>query len=209
VGALGAIAVALIAVLLPLLFHHRFKTLEKTIADNTKVIESFRDTFAKDLAQIAAIVTDNSKRIDIIMEKYKNLEVFVDDTRYDLALRIARSEGVIGLESPIRPGSAVKITELGCKYLEESGIKKLLAKYDSELTALAETRDISSPRKVERAARYAINTFEGWGKDADKINYYMLKDPDKRIFNIWDIAGIYFRDVLMKRYGMQFPDDDT
>lgn len=186
-------------------WNNRFTTISNIVAGNKKTIEGFRDTIEKGLAQLAALVVDNSDAMALMNEKYNNLEIFVDDKGYQLALRIARAEGLIGLEPPFHLGSPVQITPLGHKYLQESGLNDLLAKYDSEITALAEERGVSSPEDIERAARYAVNTFEGWIEEAEKIDDYMLSHYDRKMFNIWEIGGIRFRDILMDRYGMQFP----
>jgi hypothetical protein len=80
----------------------------------------------------------------------------------------------------------------------------LLDKYEPELTAIAEERGVSDFYELSESARYAVNNFL-WGEEAIKVDQYMLTHPDTPLFDIWQLGGIYFRNILMKKYGIQFP----
>ena len=43
------------------------------------------------------------------------------------------------------------------------------------------------------------------GKRGQKIDTLIFDNPEGEMFDLWEIAAIYFRDMLMEELGMQFP----
>ena len=173
----------------------------EAIAKNTEAIAFIKGRLVASVEGVESQVASNKAEI---LEKYEALENFVDDRNYKVWLIAANAEAVVGLDTPVCNTSPVKITKLGYKFLKDSGINNLLDRHDSEITKMAEERGVSDYYKLSASARYVVNNYE-WGLETEPVDRFMLTHPEAPLFDIWQLAGIHFRDILMKKYGIDFP----
>ena len=138
-----------------------------------------------------------------------NLNGYVDKSLHKRDFRILRIENMLGLKGPLTESSPVALTDLGKAMLHDSGMNALLAKYRSKLTEIFYAENLpASPSEldVEKVARKVVDNYPDFKKvDTKSIDDYMFDHIEGKIFDIWELAGIRFRDMMLEELGMTIP----
>lgn len=151
-------------------------------------------------------------KLDIISynkDAISNLTDYIDDRSHRIELRLVKIEHDVGLPVPFTLDSPACLTKFGKEILRTSGMEAMLARYKTKLMEKVKAENLpASPSayEVERIAIKVINNYPDFDKsDAKLIEDYMYNHPMGMMFDIWDIAGIHFRNMLLEDLGMPVP----
>lgn len=203
------IAMALITILFPILF--------KQLSDEVKTVgegvSSTINEMSERLGDTHRTITSNNEAHTAQLAK--NTDAVVDLTRYidtrfhRNELRLIRIETVGELLVPYTVESPMRLSEFGISLLKESGMEVMILNHKSALIKLARDQDPNSIPEADEVAKSVIDEFK-WSEvcDPDPVENYMDNHPIGRMFDIYEIGAVYFRDILMEELGMEYPTKD-
>ncbi len=192
------VAVGFAAIVLPITFNQLSKRLDN-VGDLVKAV---RADMGNNYNRLQDSISGNKDAIT-------DLTSYVDKQIHNKELRIIRIEDFVKLKRPLSTSSPVAITDFGKEMLHESGMNTLLAKYKPELTKIFHAKNLpTSPTAldVEEVARDVIDNYPSFKEeDTRSIDKYMFSHIEGRIFDIWEIAAIRFRNMILEDLGMPVP----
>jgi hypothetical protein len=157
-------------------------------------------------------LTSTDERIERTLDKnLGELQIGVGDIAREVKSidrRVLRIETNFGL-SPLVSGSPLKLTEVGEKILNESGIKEAADTSRENLLEAIKGKHPESAYDVQKITRHIFQNI-AWSPHVVKsIKEYSYQSGQWGLSDILDVGAIYFRDIALKEFGYEVKDVDA
>lgn len=149
----------------------------------------------------------------LLSARISDISKYADSQFSRIENRFIRIEDKISLERPLtKPmtsSSPIAITDFGHGMLNKSGMGDLLAKYQTKLIEKAKRKGLSklsTPADIDEVTKELFDDYEGFkDEDTKVIDNYIYEHCEGKMFNIWEIGAIRFRDIVLEYFGKPVP----
>jgi len=185
----------------------RYKTDIKVDVDTRVVkaeetLRTLEQAIQKSIQDVEIKLFEIKASFSLNTDKIEDLTSFFDDALKTKDLRISRLEDVVKLRRPLTLTSPIALTTFGRDMLQKSGMNRLLYKYKSKLMEKVKEFNLTASPTIEEVgviAKQIIDDYPDFdSEDIKMIDDYMFDRIEGRMFNLWELAGIRFRDMILE-----------